>query len=252
MFPRIASIAALTLTAACATQPAPAFGPPPPPPPIDAAIDSPPPPIDAPVRPDGAVDQAQRALGEQYAARHGIKLYSYHRKHIGNHDGIFASMIAMPDGSLVVVGTKVTPRRGRAGISAAVAMRFEPDGAVRWQRDFARKGFPESEGGSVARLDDGFAVFVLEYVNPAWGAVSRVIRFGDDGTVRWDWLGRGRGSVDTPFADVLQVSPTRTITINGHIYVTKGTPAHDWRGELDDTGALVRDETGGPDPNGLL
>lgn len=243
-------VSGAVIAAACGTPPPPLSPPPPPPPVIDAAP-PPPPPIDAAVRPDGAVDAARQALGERYAQATGIKLYSHHRKHLGNRDGVFAPMIATGDGGVVVIGTHVTPRRGRAGISLAVAARIDATGAEVWRRDFAMKGFAESEGGSAALVDGGVALFVLEYVNPAWGAVTRVVKLDDAGAVQWDWLGRGKGGPDTPFADVLQYTVAGTIAINGHIYLAKGAPARDWRGELDAAGALIRDEVGGPDPTGL-
>jgi hypothetical protein len=185
-------VSGAVIAAACGTPPPPLSPPPPPPPEIDAAP-PPPPPIDAAVRPDGAVDAARQALGERYAQATGIKLYSHHRKHLGNRDGVFAPLIATADGGVVVIGTHVTPRRGRAGISLAVAARIDATGAEVWRRDFAMKGFAESEGGSAALVDGGVALFVLEYVNPAWGAVTRVVKLDDAGAVQWDWLGRGKG-----------------------------------------------------------
>ena len=52
-----------------------------------------------------------------HAAAHGIKLYSHHLRYLGNRDGIAAPIVALTDGSLVVIGTRVTPRPGRAGLS---------------------------------------------------------------------------------------------------------------------------------------
>jgi hypothetical protein len=242
MFSRAALVASLSL-AACTTPPPP-LAPPPPPPPLAIDAAPPPPPIDAPVRPDGAVDAARQALGERAAAAAGLKLYSHHRKLVGNRDGVFAPMIATADGGVVVIGTQVTPRRGRPGISLAVAARFDASGAVVWRRDFARAGFAESEGGSAALVDGGVALFVLEYVNPAWGAVTRVVKLDDAGAVVWDWRGRGRGGVDTPHADHLRYTAEGTIAIEGHLYLRKGEPARTWTGELDASGVLVRDEVG--------
>ena len=171
--------------------------------PGDDAPAPPPPPIDAPARLDGAVDAERQALGERYAQATGIKLYSHHRKHLGNRDGVFAPLVATADGGVVVIGTHVTPRRGRAGISLAVAARIDATGAEVWRRDFAMKGFAESEGGSAALVDGGVVLFVLEYVNPAWGAVTRLVKLDDAGATQWEWIGRGKGGADTPFADVL-------------------------------------------------
>lgn len=247
---RLALVGWSIVAAACGTPPPPLPPPPPPPPLVDAAP-PPPPPIDAPAPLDGAVDAERQALGERYAQATGIKLYSHHRKHLGNHDGVFAPLVATADGGVVVIGTHVTPRPGRAGISLAVAARIDATGAEVWRRDFAMKGFAESEGGSAALVEGGVVLFVLEYVNPAWGAVTRLVKLDDAGATQWDWIGRGKGGADTPFADVLQRTATGTIAINGHIYVKKGTPARDWRGEVDATGTLIRDEIGGPDPTGL-
>lgn len=237
-------LVALTLAAAACSASVPPFQPAPPPPPVDAGvvIDAPPPPPDA--RTDGAIDAAQRARAEQYAAAHGIKLYSHHLRYLGNTDGIAAPIIALPDGTLVVVGTRVTPRPGRAGLSTAVAARFDASGDTLWELDFARKGFPESEGASALPLGEGVVLYVLSYVNPAWGGVTRIVHLDRDGAIVWDWLGRGRGSADTPFADELRLTPNGHIAIDGHIYLRKGGPSHDWRGELDGAGTLVRDETG--------
>ena len=236
-------LVALTLTAAACSASVPPFQPAPPPAPIDAGIvDAPPLPPDA--RADGAIDAAQRALAEQYAAAHGIKLYSHHLRYLGNRNGLAAPIVALTDGSLVVIGTRVTPRPGRAGLSTAVAARFDPGGATRWELDFTRKGFPESEGGSALAIGDGVALYVLSYVNPAWGGVTRVVRVDGTGAITWEWLGRGKGSADTPFADELRLTPAGHIAMDGHIYKRKGGPSHAWRGELDPAGTLIVDETG--------
>jgi hypothetical protein len=256
MSPR--SIAAWSLLAplalSCTPPPPVPLGPPPPPPTaaVEVELPPPPPPPEAAPPGDGAVDAARQELGERLAQEHGIKLYLHHRRHLGNHERVFAPIVATDDGGVVVVGTRVTPRPGRAGLSTAVAARFDGAGATVWELDFSRKGFPESEGGSAALAPDGVIVFVLEYVNPAWGGVPRLIKLDQSGATVWDWRGRGRGGVDTPFADVLQLTDAQTVTINGHVYVKKGAPSRDWRGEVDPTGALIRDEIGGPDPGGLL
>jgi hypothetical protein len=141
----------------------------------------------------------------------------------------------------------VTPpaRRDLAGRRGA----DRPTGAEVWRRD--SEGLRRVRRRRAALVDGGVVLFVLEYVHPAWGAVTRLVKLDDAGATQWDWIGRGKGGADTPFADVLQHTATGTIAINGHIYVKKGTPARDWRGEVDATGALIRDEIGGPDPTGL-
>lgn len=212
----------------------------------------PPEPPPPPPRFTGAIDAERRALGERFAQERKLSLYRNHLPHLGNDDGRFAPMVAMPDGGLILTGTQVTPRSGRAGLSTAVAVRLDAAGAVRWEHRFARAGYPESEGGSLAYVDGGVIAYVRTYANPAWGAVIRVVRLDDTGAITWDFVGRGKGGADTPFADELWLTPAGTVEINGHIVTVKGQPALDWRGELSADGALTRDEIGGPDPRGLL
>ncbi|MEZ4401484.1 MAG: hypothetical protein R3B06_15775 [Kofleriaceae bacterium] len=216
-----------------------------PPTPVDAGVDAPAPPVDA-APPTAAVDDRQRALGERYAAAHGLRMAGRQVVHIGNTDGVFAPLVAMPDGGVVMVATRVTPRAGRAGLSTATAVRLDPAGARMWERDFVLAGFVESEGGSAMPVADGVIVFVMEYVSPAWGGVTRVAKLdAGTGAVVWDWLGRGQGGAGTPFADTLRLTPGGAVEIDGHIVQKKGQPAQTWRGQLDVTGTLVVDEVGG-------
>src|SRR5205085_879435 len=58
------------------------------------------------VKPGAPPRSTEPLLLAHWYARHQVSLYGYHLKFIGNQDGRFAPMIALGDGSTVIVGTR--------------------------------------------------------------------------------------------------------------------------------------------------
>ena len=180
--------------------------------------------------------QNRSAWGQAFAAETGIALYSYHLDRLDNAQGYFAPIVATADGGLLLTGT--TRQR-------PVVVRLDARGAVVWRRDLARKGFDAFEGGSAAATaDGGFLLFILAYHDASRGGATRVVKLDASGRVQWDFVGRGTGGPDTPFADTLQQTAGGGVRLSGHIYIESHREPHRWSGELDAQGKLLRDEVG--------
>jgi hypothetical protein len=150
------------------------------------------------------------------------------------------------------VVTKSGTRDGapfKPGKSSPLVIRLDPTGKRVWEANLRRKGFLDFEGGSaVATPDGGTVVFVLSFATEGAGASTRLVKLDRGGRITWDWVGRGKGGIDTPFATTLQLSPTGTFLMRGHIYLKKGEEPHAWTGEVDRNGKLLRDETDEANP----
>lgn len=188
-------------------------------------------------------DANRFAWGEAYAIAEEILLDRYHMSAANNREGLFAPVIAAPDGGLLLIGT-----RGRR----ALTVRLGPTGEVLWQRELSTRGFRELEGGSaVATQDGGFIVFVLAYVAANPSPRTRLAKLDGNGRVVWEWLGRGSGGLDTPMADSLKLSASGDIEMVGHIYVSHSPDpraSRRWQAGVDAHGKLLREEVGDPLP----
>jgi len=190
-------------------------------------------------------------LAKKIATDMRVSLYSYHARFIGNTDGRFTPIVVLPDGGSLIVGTvSDIPPGGRyeIGKSHAIAIRLDPRGKIAWQRKLDKKGFLDYEGGSVApTADGGCVVFVLSYVHPARGAVTRFVKLDKKGRVLWDRQLRGDGRVATPFpSQLVQMTAKGSIVLAGHIYLQTGgaRTMNAWTGELDKNGRVIADKIG--------
>lgn len=188
-------------------------------------------------------DANRFAWGEAYAIAEEIQLDRYHMSTANNREGLFAPVIAAPDGGLLLIGT-----RGRRSLT----LRLGPTGDVLWQRELSTGGFRELEGGSaVATRDGGFIVFVLAYVESNRSPRTRLAKLDGNGRIVWEWLGRGSGGLDTPIADSLKLNASGDVEMVGHIYVSSSPDprvARRWQAGVDAHGKLLREEVGDPLP----
>ncbi len=208
-------------------------------------IDTPPSPSAQPKA--GLVSSEPVALARKYAADHHITLYHYHQKQIGNSDGFFAPIVMNQKHEIFLTGTgsKIPPGgKYSIGKSFPVVIKLSPSGKLLWKAVLTKKGFLDYEGGSLAPTPDGGCVaFILSYVHPARGASTRLVRLKSSGDKAWDYHFRGQGRLNTPFADSLQLLASGATSIQGHIYLTKGSLTR-WSAEVDSTGKVTSEQPG--------
>jgi len=190
-------------------------------------------------------DATRAAIGQQYAHAHGIAMLRPEKSSI-IVDGLAGPITATDDGGLVLVGTKSTAPDGTfvAGASIPVAVRLDAKGKKVWERILKHKRFIDFEAASVVSTRDGFVVYVLSYVDPGKGAVSRLVKLDPQGKPTWEWIGRGDGYVNTVYASTIERTPTGSLRLTGHVQPEKGGKLFQWTGEVDPAGTLVRDEVG--------
>ncbi|HEU0264776.1 MAG TPA: hypothetical protein VFR01_03535 [Geobacterales bacterium] len=213
--------------------------------------------IDTPPRPDqgpkaGIVSVDPMALAKKYASDQRIDFYAYHMNRIGNVDGYFAPIVITRERHILLVGTKSgTPPGGtyEKGKSRPIVSKLDPAGKLLWQRSLPKSGFMDYEGGSLAQTaDGGYVVFILSYVDPSLGASTRLVKLDASGNTVWDHHFRGRGTVDTPFAETVRLLPSGSVSLMGHVYPTaqdySREIAYRWSAEVDPNGTVVYDKTG--------
>ncbi len=205
-----------------------------------------------PRKPEEIADPVERA--KSWANNNEVSLYSYQMDAIGKTDGSFAPIVATSNG-VYLVGTRTgrpADSEYEIGKSIPVVIKFDSKGKVLWEKPFRRKGYLDFEGGGLARNADGtIVVFILSYVHPSRGAANRLVKLDPKGKVIWDWVGRGGGVPNTPFATKVTLAPNGNVKMTGHLYLKKGDEtANGWTGEVDAKGKLIVDETGGPNPYG--
>lgn len=226
------------------------YPPPPPPAPVAPAPVTPSPvaqvapgPPPEPERiPEHVFEPAQR-----YVKDTELDLYGYHTKHIGDTQGYLAPIVRTSDGGFVVVGTRRPPGKYQVGVSRPVVAKLDSNGKKQWEKDYKAAGFLDYEGASAVEISDGYIVYILSYVHPARGSVTRLLRLDRGGGKLWDLRLRGEGRDHTPFPqDVRLVGAV--LTLEGHIYQDASETAYGWRGTVSLDGKLLSDEVGGPNP----
>ena len=205
--------------------------------PVATASTPPPQPI-----PEHVFEPARR-----YVKDTDLALYSYHTTRIGNAEGYLAPIVRTSDGGFVVVGTRRPPGKYRVGVSRPVVAKLDASGKKQWEKDYKAPGFLDYEAASAVELPDGYIVYILSYVHPARGSVTRLVRLDRGGGKVWDTRLRGEGRDHTPFPqDVRLVG--NALTLEGHIYKDASDTAYGWRGTVSLDGKVLTDEVGGPNP----
>ncbi|MCC6901728.1 MAG: hypothetical protein IT377_22345 [Polyangiaceae bacterium] len=156
-------------------------------------------------------------------------------------------MIRTRDGGFLVVGTRRAPGKYRVGASRPVVAKLDASGAMQWERDYKASGFLDYEGASAAELTDGYVVYILSYVHPARGSVTRLLRLDQSGRKVWDTRLRGEGQAHTPFPQNVRLTGS-VLAMDGHIYKDASDTAYGWKGTVDLDGKVLSDEIGGPNP----
>ncbi len=189
-----------------------------------------------------------RGRAVDFARQAGLHLMQSHWNNVGNARGLFAPVSATSDGGFLVIGNKVaTASDPPSGIP--VVIRADTGGGIVWETSLRRLDFQDFEASSfVATPDGGVIAHVLSYKAAGAGAVNRLVKLDRSGAIAWDWVGRGNGNKDTPYASMLQLTQGR-IHMTGHIYRAGSDIEYAWEGEVDAvTGTLIKDEVGTVDP----
>jgi len=190
------------------------------------------------------------AAARRYCAQQGISRYSYHERYIGNGKGLLAPIIKISGGGLLVVGTRSDNKPGtyRVGKSRPVVVKLDPAGHKVWERAFKKAGFLDHEGASAIEVEGGFIVYILSYVHPSRGSVTRLLKLDVDGKILWERQLRGNGGDHTPFPQTIELTSKGTLVLKGHIYLDRSETAYGWDGEVDGKGKVLVDRVGGPNP----
>lgn len=207
------------------------------------------PPAPSPTAPPPAIRIPAQAFepARRWVMQTNLDTYSYHARHVGNGDGYLAPMIKTRDGGFLVVGTRRAPGKYRVGASRPVVAKLDASGAMQWERDYKASGFLDYEGASAAELADGYVVYILSYVHPARGSVTRLLRLDQSGRKVWDTRLRGEGQAHTPFPQNVRLTGG-VLAMDGHIYKDSSETAYGWKGTVDLDGKVLSDEIGGPNP----
>jgi hypothetical protein len=204
--------------------------------------------------PKQAGDSALLDRCSEYAEAHGIDLYRYHLRLVGNRSSFFAPCSRTADGGVVLVGTvKIGPPPSNASwlVDRGYAARLDADWRVVWERRFARPRFETYEGLSgVQRPDGDLLVAIGGYVNPSRTYVTWLIRLSPAGDVRWEYQTQGEGGPGTPCPQTLRLLDDGGVLLEGHSYpdakAWRSERAYVWRGIVDARGKRVLDEVGAP------
>lgn len=242
---------------ACA-KPSYRYPPPPPSPPPPLTLAQPAPAPAQPVAPVAPVAPAPTPAPERipehvfepahrYAKDTDLALYSYHTKRIGNAEGYLAPIVRTSDGGFVIVGTRRPPGKYQVGVSRPVVAKLDSNGKKQWEKDYKAAGFLDYEAASAVEVPDGYIVYILSYVHPARGSVTRLVRLDRGGGKVWDVRLRGEGRDHTPFPQDVRLVGS-VLTLEGHIYKDASETAYGWRGSVSLDGKVLSDEVGGPNP----
>jgi hypothetical protein len=179
------------------------------------------------------------AWGASWARDQEITVDEENMKRVGNGLGRSASIALAKDGGVWIAGTI-----SNGGATVPGVVRVDASGAKRWQKALPERGFPTHEQASVLALPDGALVLSAGYDSPGWKPKARAIRLDEKGTVRWSWIGRGKDRYKIPIVVTAQSTDRGTIHLRGYIQLVADGDVHEWNGELDAKGKLVRDEVG--------
>lgn len=182
-----------------------------------------------------------------YCEKNQLGLYVYYNRYAGNNEGIFAPIIATPDGGALLVATA-------GGDREAVVIRFDSARKILWKRSFRKAGKPAMEGrGAVALSDGGFYLDLGPYANPATANQIWLLKLDGNGNTVWELLFRGLGNDNNPVADRMQLGPDNSILIFGHIYPTladiRAEKSRGWTAEVTASGKLRFEKTAAEDVN---
>lgn len=188
-------------------------------------------------------------VARAYAKKHRLRFYSYHRRYIGNAQGLTAPIIKTRDGGYLIVGTWRPKGPYRVGVSKPVVVRLDANGKLLWRRAYKRRGFKDYEAASAIEVaPNRFVIYILSYVHPKRGSVTRLLLI--DGKRRgkkiWHRQFRGTGGPHTPFPQTVQLTSKGTLVLKGHIYKRGGEKQiYGWTGVVDvKTGRVLSDKIG--------
>ncbi len=205
----------------------------------------------------GPKDPGDRALHDrcrEYAEAHGIELYGYQLRLIGNRASFFAPCSRARDGGVLVVGTvKQGPVDAARPWLADVgyAARLDGDWRVVWQLRFSKKRFKTHEGLSGIQAPDGdFLIAIGGYVRPSTTYITWIVRLAPAGILRWEYQTAGEGGPGTPCPQTERLLDDGGVLLEGHSYPDQRAwhdeRAYAWRGAIDAHGKRTLDEIGAP------
>lgn len=179
------------------------------------------------------------AWGASWARDREITVDETAMKRVGNPQGRSAAIALTGDGGVLVAGTTTFKGQTVPGV-----VRADARGMKVWFKALPEKGFDTHEVASVAALPDGALVLSPGYDEPGWKPKARVLRLDDKGNVRWQWIGRGKNHHQIPQIVTAQPTPKGTVLLRGYVQLVADGDVHEWNGELDARGKVLRDEVG--------